>query len=134
MTKEQLAERLNGREYRSEVFADDIKDAQENGLLIIYGASDDICIFDGVISEEIDCYEGGNIEFTLEHGVKNAEEDEVLQKYGHGKKYNKLQILWCKEGDYSWTYATAIPHATFEVVEDGEPYCRGIVIDSTDLV
>jgi len=44
-----------------------------------------------------------------------------------------VDALWAKEDGYSWTYRTDIPHATFEIVEDGEPYCRGIVIDVADL-
>jgi hypothetical protein len=41
--------------------------------------------------------------------------------------------LWAEEGDYSWTYATEIPHATFEVIEDDGPYCRGIVFALADV-
>ncbi len=44
-----------------------------------------------------------------------------------------IDALWCKEPGYSWTFRTDIPHATFEVVEDGEPYCRGIVFALADV-
>ena len=33
----------------------------------------------------------------------------------------------------AWTYMTDIPHATFDVMDDGELYCRGIVFALADL-
>jgi hypothetical protein len=44
--------------------------------------------------------------------------------YEDGEKY--IDAVWC-EGEYSWTYKTNIPHATFDIWEDGEKYCKGIV-------
>jgi hypothetical protein len=40
--------------------------------------------------------------------------------------------VWGKD-DTSWSYETDIPHATFDVLEDGEVYCRGIVFALADL-
>ena len=34
---------------------------------------------------------------------------------------------------YTWAYRTKIPHVTFEVVEDGDKYCRGIVFNLADV-
>ncbi|RZJ88553.1 MAG: hypothetical protein EOO20_13360 [Chryseobacterium sp.] len=133
MTKEQFAEKLNGREYREEMSHEEAKMAKEFGLVVVYGASDDLCEFRGCINEEIDCYEGKDLEFTLEHGAKDDDEDEVLRKHGHSTSYNRLEILWCKEDPYSWTYHTETPHATFDILEDGEKYCRGIVMSVYDL-
>ena len=33
----------------------------------------------------------------------------------------------------AWTYRTDIPHETFMIYEDGEPYCRGIVFNIDDV-
>lgn len=58
----------------------------------------------------------------------------MLAEYVQRQKSAKsIEALWCKEDGYSWTYKTEIPHATFEVVEDEEPYCRGIVFALADL-
>jgi hypothetical protein len=38
-----------------------------------------------------------------------------------------VHALWCSEPEYSWTFSTNIPHETFEIAEDGGPFCRGIV-------
>lgn len=38
-----------------------------------------------------------------------------------------------EKGPFAWTYSTEIPHATFEIIEEGEKFCRGIVFDINDL-
>ena len=44
-----------------------------------------------------------------------------------------VKAVWAPEGEnLSWLYRTALPHATFQVNEDGEPYCRGIVFLLSD--
>ena len=59
MTKEQFAEMLNGKQYRSEMTSDDGELAKDNGLVVVFGASDDLMEFRGAIDDEIDCYVGG---------------------------------------------------------------------------
>ena len=44
----------------------------------------------------------------------------------------KITAVWDTDG-YSWIYQTDIPHATFEIVEDGAPYCRGIIFALADV-
>ena len=43
-----------------------------------------------------------------------------------------VKALWSPGDGYSWKFKTDIPHETFEVVDDGEPYCRGIVFALAD--
>ncbi len=45
-----------------------------------------------------------------------------------------INIIWHdEEGGPCWTYETDIPHATFDIMEDGEKYCRGTVLDIKSL-
>jgi len=37
------------------------------------------------------------------------------------------------EGGPCWTFATTIPHETFTIFEDGEPFCEGIVFSMEHL-
>ena len=46
ITAKELAEKLNGRAY-GDSFDDVKQEAKENGLVIVYGASDDLMEFDG---------------------------------------------------------------------------------------
>jgi hypothetical protein len=43
-----------------------------------------------------------------------------------------IEVVWDAEG-YSWIYETEIPHAVFDILEDGEKFCRGIVFDIRSL-
>lgn len=128
MTKEELAGLINGREYRKELSGEECREARKSGLVVIFGASDDLCEFEGAASNELDCYDGG--EFVLfEDGKVFDIEEEVEGK----NKHVNIKAEWCKDG-YSWVISVeGIPFAPFDILEDGEKYCRGIVIDLADI-
>jgi hypothetical protein len=135
MTKEQLAEILNGRTIGDEITKDEAIAAKRDGLLVIYGASDDLMEFEGVFRAELGAYNGTvayvNIEAAIEDDHRcNCEHCDfgyVLNKCA------KIRAKWNDDGPYSWTYETSLPHAAFDVLEGDEKYCRGIVIDAKDL-
>lgn len=114
MTKEELAAVLNGRQYREVPNLKDVQLAKENNLLIVYGASDDLCEFSGAIYDEFDCYDGGEIEC------------EDLP--------STIEAIWGeKDGEPSWSYKTDMPHAEFNIYDDNELYCVGMVIDLNEV-
>ena len=135
-TAESIALMLTGREYPLEIPKDILAQAKAAGMVIVYGHSDDLMEFAGAIDDEIGV-DGGGTAHLDRRGVldrEQCESDEEIADYTIRKRTSqKIEALWCAEGDYSWTYATDLPHATFEVVEDGEPYCRGIVFALADL-
>lgn len=98
-------------QYRKELSLMAAAIAEENGLVVVFGASDDLCEIRGAEDDEIDCFDGG------EATIAGA----------------KVKINWCKDG-YSWTYDTDVPHECFDVYDtDGEKYCRGIVFSISDM-
>lgn len=139
-----MAARLDGREVGDEIEDRDRQDAKDSGLVIVYGASDDLMEFDGCIHDE--AYPGaddgkpGKI-VVSEKGIVpkfsdvDHDDENQMQKYFEARKGHMKIILahWCAEPGYSWTYETSIPHATFEIMEDGDHYCRGIVFDIASL-
>lgn len=138
MTKEELAARLNGREYCDEITRDEAQAAKEAGLVVIFGASDDLVEFRGAIYDELGMYGGG--EFLLDDRGPLPEErdddwddDEMAEYFRRRERAHKVEALQ-GPGDYFWTFRTDVPHATFEISEDGEPFCRGIVIDVRSLI
>lgn len=139
MTKEELAAKLNGIEYPAHrtITSDLIQAAKDAGLVILYGASDDLMEFDGAAREEIGCYGGGtalvDASGVLPDRDSLEEDDEIAAYFQRQDAAKQIEALWSKEPGYSWTYKTNIPHAPFEVVEDCEPYCRGIVFALVDL-
>ncbi len=125
-TKEQLAERLNGNEYGREVQQVDIDTANENKLVIVYGASDDLMEFVGAVNEEF-----GTEAFFDKNGEEIYRcEDDCVHSQKALEKANKIEADFTRNG---WRYKTKIPHVTFDIMEDGELYCRGIIFSLTDL-
>ena len=137
MTKEDLAEQLNNIRYPVRINYETTEQARSNGLVIVYGASDDLMEFEGAISDEIGCFDGGDA-FIDKEGLlpdrESIDNDEDLKDYFNRKdNVRKIEAIWCESSSYSWTYKTDIPHATFDVMEDGDRYCRGIVIALNDI-
>lgn len=137
MTKEEFAALLNGREYLDEITAEEESQAKANGLLVIFGASDDLMEFRGADHDELSAYQG-TIALIDGDGVlpdRNQIENDDELKYLFHRQGNakRVDALWCKEDGYSWTFKTDVPHATFDIVEGDENYCRGIVISISDL-
>ena len=122
---EVLARRLDGRQYREELTTKDLAWARDNGLVIVYGASDDLLEIDGIFCDEFECYGGGEICFTR----NGPGLDKNMVK-------NVIKAVWCKEGiipSYSWIYETDIPHSTFNIMDGNDYYCQGIVFSIDDL-
>lgn len=134
---------LDGREYGRELKKEDRERAKELGIVIVYGASDDLCELDGALCDEIACYDGGAAHLSqggvLENIIRlkcacDETEDcplaqQVIQ-YG-----NVLQIRWCADDadGYAWDYKINVPSAPFRIYDHGEKYCRGIVFFKDDL-
>lgn len=134
MTKEELAARLNGREYCEEITESEESLAEKSGLLVVFGASDDLIELRGAICDEAYCYDGGTVRIKNGNFMEspNRDERETLKKYGVLEQAMSggftIDAIWDEDG-WSWQYRTSVPHATFEIFDDGEMYCRGIVID-----
>jgi|GEM_PF-1189010 hypothetical protein len=145
MTKEELAATLNGRQYTREITSTEEVLARESGLLVLFGASDDLAELRGAIDEELGACDGVTILLgrngELIHEIDDRNEEEVLEKYGllemarqREKEAHAIHVLWCATPDGpSWSFATDLPAATFKVMEDDEVYCQGLVIDMKDV-
>lgn len=143
MTKEQLANMLNGREYGDEITDAEEKLAKSDGLVVIFGASDDLCELRGAVNDELGARPDTLIMIDKNGQLLPEIEDddaEVLRKYGvlaavQRAHYQATKIVahWHDEGNPCWTYETTAPHASFDVIEDGKKYGIGVVIDLKEL-
>ncbi|SDF79673.1 MULTISPECIES: KTSC domain-containing protein [unclassified Duganella] len=135
LTKESLAVALHGREYPFDLSAEEQAQAKAAGLVVIFGASDDLMELRGAINDErgAPCTALIDSKGLLPYR-EDIDNDEGLQDYAARVQHVRaVDAFWAKEEDTSWTYRTDIPHATFEIMEDGIVYCRGIVISVADL-
>lgn len=137
MTPKEIADQLTGVEYGRDMFnrVSAVSDAAtKHGIVIAYGASDDLMEFDGAILDEVGVYNGNEILLTSEGLLRSfCDEGEECPNFEEKKAgASKIKALWCAEPGYLWTYETTIPHATFEIIEEGQPYGRGIVFRLAD--
>ena len=148
MNKEQFAQLLKGRnyseEYRREISREEHLLAKENNLLVCFGESDDLLEFRGIIYDEIGVYDGGTAYIIKKKGdvIDAISENDLneIQDIMDDKELEfnipKIEISaeWCPENSkYSWVIDSFLPHAKFDIMEDGDFYCSGIVIEKSDI-
>lgn len=127
MNLKDIAGMINGREYREETTPKIENIAKKYDVVIVFGASDDLCEFRGAIDEEIGAWEGTiaylDTDGLLEHSdciSENCPYFEIKRKNA-----KKINVIWRDQG--GWFFETDIPHETFTIIEDGERYGDGIV-------
>jgi hypothetical protein len=138
MTVKEWAEKINGFGYRADELDKFSKEMAEHGIIAAYGASDDLLEFRGVIYDEAEAWEGTEVRLAAcpDGSVKLFNEDENRETSEFNReetgRMKKIKAVWCPEGDNgevwaSWAIETGIPHETFDIMEDGELFCRGVV-------
>lgn len=134
MTKEELAKMLDGMKYSFHIITEKAKTLMAGtDLVVVIGASDDLMEFRGAINDEVGCWKGGVVYLDGYGLIENDCDDHECPYFLKlCKKASFVHALWCYEPGISWTYKTDIPHATFNIMEDGDIYCRGIVFNLSD--
>lgn len=135
MTAKELAAMITGREYGEEITQEEMNQAAEAGLVVVYGYSDDSAELCGAIDDEVGCYNGGIIRMT-KSGVLLTPDcgRDDCPYFGIAKRNAKtVAAKWHDDGNPCWSFDTDIPHETFEIFEDGELFCVGIVFSVEDL-
>lgn len=136
ITKEQLAEKLNNRQYRNEITKEEIQEAKESNLVVIFGASDDLIELRGAIYEELDMYNGGIIYFDKDGLLKNECEDGCPYFKKVQDKAKQVLAAWDYDG-YSWSISAdyTLNAAYFDILDDdGSKYCKGCIFSMKDLL
>jgi hypothetical protein len=144
MTAQEFAARLNGREYGKEITRPEAAEAKAAGLVVVYGYSDDNVELAGAITDEVSAYDGTTLRISplglipdWETFAENENEESAYEAYFAKKTagIQEIEAVW-SPGEVpgtSWIFKTAIPHHTFDVMEDGEVFCRGIVFALADV-
>ena len=144
MTPKELADALNGIEYSAAMRlhgSDLIKLAKNAGLVVAYGFSDDLLEFDGAIYDEAGAPDTVLIdtEGLLPSFEAASEDEEACRRYFERKlNAREIEAIWRDSpsgemDDPPWILKTDIPHESFMIVEEGEPFSRGIVFSLSSL-
>ena len=136
MNLKEFAEILDGREYREEITKKEEAVAKENNFVVAFGASDDLLEFRGAVRDEIGAWKGGTAYFNKKGLLENkCEYDDCPYFEKEKEKSVKVNSVWDPDELHcaSWLVEIEIPHETFDIFEDGEIYCRGIVFSLDDI-
>lgn len=135
MDMHEAAAALHGNEYAHEGSKELWAEMKAAGLIAVFSASDDLTEFRGAIYDEAGAYDGGE-HYLRRDGimVSQCSEGDDCPYFAKLKAAGKptIRAKW-DEGGYSWWIETDLPHATFDIMEDDEPFCRGVVIRLEDL-
>lgn len=145
LTFEEWAERLNGRQYREEITRDECSDAKRDSVVVMFGASDDLCELRGAIEDEVSCYDGGKFLIDSKGIVpsrgsidpERMSDDEIRDILDRRRNAATIEVEWhdgwAGEDGPAWTYKVPFPHATFEIHDDEGLYCQGVVFSAEVL-
>lgn len=135
MTAAELAAKLDGREIGTEISKAESNAAKDAGLVVVYGYSDDNVEFAGAIDDEVGAYDGGTIHLTSTGILQEPDcgNNDCPYFARERDKAAVIKAVWHNGGGPCWTFETDIPHETFTIVDDGEPWCIGIVFSMADL-
>lgn len=131
MHAKKLAALLDGREYCGEITREEGLMAKAAGLVVVYGQSDDLVEFDGAIMDEFNACNGTTVLLTPK-GVLEPCEDDCPHYERAAACAVELKAIWDRDG-YLWVFEAPFPHETFEIFDDGDKYCRGIVFALADI-
>jgi hypothetical protein len=131
MDTKEAAFALHESEYRKEGSRELFDRMKAAGLVAVFGASDDLMEMRGAVDDEF--YD--DVHFTRAGVLRSKCEDDCPYFLAEQKNSTVIEMRWDAEdsGGIAWTYRTDIPHVTFDVLEDGDIYCRGIVFALADV-
>lgn len=125
-TLKEAAALLDGDPYRFEGSEELFKQFKNDGIVAVFGYSDDGVEFRGRLNDEM----GYGSQIYLDtNGImeSDCEDDGCPYFLKTLKGATKLEVYWCEDDEYSWTYDIEIHYETFDIMEDDNKYCQGIL-------
>lgn len=137
--KQIFARMLTGRQYGKEITKEECQLLKENDLIVAFGYSDEGLRLRGLIDGAYSAWQGTNEHFGINQNkrlvhLSDIETVTLLEEFG--VKTFSIQAIWQPTTlDASWLITTDdVPFATFDIFEDDELFCRGIVIEKADIL
>ncbi|MEG1925428.1 MAG: hypothetical protein RR415_06750 [Ruthenibacterium sp.] len=131
-----FAEMLNGRKAGAEIDRKEEEVAEVLGFVVMYGKGDSSYEMRGAISAHFNCAERGRvlvgpngIVSSCVYDEHSGDPEQECEKVKRAKAASSpIDVYWCdKQTEYTWSFKTNIPHATFCIRDGAELFCEGIV-------
>jgi hypothetical protein len=128
MDRNEAAARLDGCEYGSEGSSELFAEMKKARLVAFFGSSDDLIEMRGAIHDETG---PGKVRLTPEGLLSNDCRNDACPYFARLSRYASTVVG--EYGQDGWTMSTDLPHSAFVVLEDGETYCRGVVLSLDEV-
>lgn len=130
-----FAAKLSGRSYGEEMTREEEAEAKALNLVVMFGASDDLLEFRGALRDEAGAYEGADVALwwngpRLEIMEQREDADELIAAgWSPPQPSYAVRADWSPDDlGCSWRITPNVPFASFDIMEDGQLFCRGAVI------
>jgi len=124
--EKEVANKITGRQYTKELTREDIEDLKKNGLVVVFGASDDLCIFEGIYTDEKSAWDGTTHYWNGEEFINHIDNEDECSELTGACLF--IEQIWCPDNKKSWGFNTNIDAAEkFIIMEDDKEYGEGIV-------
>ena len=136
MKIKEYVDKLNGIEYPLNDCEDLFRQAKEDNIVIVFGQSDDLLELTGAIDDEFSAYDGTKIFLNNNGVIVNKCDDEDCPYFTENIKNAQfnIQAVWSPQyADTTWEILSNIPHLKFNILEDSDIYCIGIIFDMESL-
>lgn len=114
-------------------------EANAAGLVIVFVRGDESVEIEGA-TFALRSVHGGDGIFFDKDGLLPMSEDAMESEsaacsyVARRARAKGVRVIYKPEGlPHIWLIKTSVPHATFDMTENGEPYCRGVVFALADL-
>jgi len=140
LTAEQFARLLDGRECGEEISKEEEAIAAESRLFVFFGDSDDGLKVLGILCDFFSAIGGRKV--TIAKVINSpywayvTEQTKALVSiFVQIRDSFVVNAIWNPDDpDTTWLIATDVPSFPFDIMEDGNLFCRGIVIAESDVL
>lgn len=138
LTIESVAQSLDGVEYLEEHTRIEAAALKTAGVVVAFGASDDLLELHGAIHDEFHAWGGTTLLIIRGRAVSESDLIDAQETLRENVEWIASDILsaghptvtaeWQPDGeDCAWKITTTLPYAPFRVMEDGNVFCWGAV-------
>jgi len=126
ITQKEFAAMLHGRDRQPHLTPDERMLAEQRGLVVVYGDSDDRVEFEGAIRAEgyinplAKSFPTGTLVLS-EDGKLLDRDSDLFAEYVKENR-NTIEVFYCCKDGLNWAFESDIPHETFITYDGG--YCE----------
>jgi len=128
LTAKRMAEMLGRRVMGNEITEAEERMARDADLVVVFGYSDDNVELRGAIHDEVAAYNGATVYLSATGLLQNDCDDDRCPHFERERKRAaRFKAKWDDGTGAAWTFDVPWRHYTFEVFEENELFCVGVV-------